>query len=60
MAALNQNETEMLRHSMAVIDAVLREGFDKDEPLDSPKRKAVVQAKDYINTVVQMKGYYPS
>lgn len=60
MAALNRSETEMLQRAHRIVGAVLREGFDKDEPEDSPKRKALEQAKQYINTVVQMKGYYPS
>jgi hypothetical protein len=60
MAALNQAETQALRDVIATLDRVLREGFDKDEPLDSPKRKTIVLAKKKVHTVVQMKGYYPS
>jgi hypothetical protein len=60
MAALNQQETENLRDVMKIVDAVLREGFDPNEPLDSLKRQSIVSAKNKLHNVIQKKGYYPS
>lgn len=62
MAALNIQETEQLRHAKAVLDRILREGFDANSvnPQAQRQRREIIQARDEVKTVVTMKGYYPS
>jgi hypothetical protein len=61
MAALNQAETRALNQASALLDGVMKEGFDPndDSPQGRLRRAKIKEARDGIRTVVTMKGYYP-
>jgi hypothetical protein len=59
MAALNQQETTALREAEGVIEGVLRNGYDPNDPEHKMRGLHLKRAKDKIDTIVQMKGYYP-
>lgn len=65
MAALNSRETEELRAARAIIQSVLRNGYDPakvaEQDIANTRRKIELEkANKNINMIVQMKGYYPN
>ena len=65
MAALNQRETESLSDACKAIQYVLRNGYDPKKAAENDPQavytKNVLEAVNKaVNTVKQMKGYYPS
>lgn len=61
MAALNRNETEILRNVQAVIEFIQRNGYDPKSKDEQNKHvtKLLKEARSGVNMVTQMKGYYP-
>lgn len=62
MAALNMKETEQLRLVRALVESVLRDGFDPADTApgkNAQLKRGLEAASKSLNTIVQMKGYYP-
>ena len=70
MAALNQTETQVLRDIRTLLQTVRRNGFvppdpeiEETHPVARRQRRLadlLEKADSELNTVIQMKGYYPS
>ena len=64
MATLNMTETESLKRVQAILEGILREGFDpkKADAGDRQEQLRAMKIRESVNsvrTVVTMKGYYP-
>lgn len=59
MAALNKNETQVLRLTIALLANIKRDGYDPKSKDHEAKGKAIDEASRGVHTVVQMKGYSP-
>lgn len=73
MAALNKNETQSLRGIQALVEDIMRNGYDPelakvDEPINRSTEKIrrakhiarqLEEARRRLHTLVMMKGYYP-
>lgn len=65
MAALNSKETEQLRNAQAMIQYILRNGYDpakvaEKDPQSTYTKVQLDKTNKELNTIVQMKGYFPS
>lgn len=62
MSALNIKETNALRHVTAVLERVLRQGFDPNggSAQSVLQRKEIELARSEVKTVTAMKGHYPN
>lgn len=61
-AVLNQTETAALLEAKEILERVLRTGYDpnSEEPKNTRMARELRKARDQVNTVVTMKGNYPS
>ena len=60
MAALNQTETKVLRDVHTLVTHVLNNGFDPNSQQDGQLARGLKARLSELETVIQMKGYYPS
>lgn len=50
----------MLQQVQAILDGVLKEGFDPKNKDHAAKGSQIKQAMNNVRTVVTMKGHYPA